>query len=181
MYRWSRLALTALFIALAVAVGYGGSVLPNVELVSITVFLGGVATGAPSGILIGVAAELLFSGVNPLGPALPLVLAAQLLGMGLFGLAGGVLGRRMLRLSTISRATALAFTGLILTLCFDVITNLALGVHLGPVWATLAGGLAFAVVHIVSNMLVFAVLGGGGLRVIRDLGLGDRGEEGRGR
>ncbi len=172
MYRWSRLALTALFIALAVAVGYGGSVLPNVELVSLTVFLGGVATGAVSGILIGVAAELIFSGINPLGPTFPLVLAAQLAGMGLFGLAGGTLGRHMLRLGAIARVTVLAVTGLALTLFFDVITNLGLGVHLGPVWATLAGGLAFAVVHIISNMLVFAVLGGGGLRVLRDLGLG---------
>ncbi len=165
------MARAALFVALAVGLGFAGSVIPNVELVSITVFLGGAATGAAYGGFIGLAAELLFSGLNPLGPALPLVFAAQLTGMATCGVAGGLLGPHLLRCTVAFRTTLLALTGFVLTLLFDVLTNLGLGLHLGPVAATLAGGLALSVVHVVANMFVFAVLGAGGLRLLGDLGV----------
>lgn len=175
------LALTGLFIALAAGLGFGTAVVPNVELLTITVFLGGAAVGPLQGLIIGVGAELLFSGLNPIGPALPLVFVAQLVGVGACGLAGGLAGPRLADLPRLRRASLLGVTGLSLTLFFDALTNLALGIHLGPVLATLAGGLAFAVLHIVSNAIVFAVIGPGGLRVLAELGLlarrGDRGEE----
>ena len=91
MFRSSRLAFTALFAALAAALGFAGALVPNVELITLAVFLGGVATGVGAGIAIGVIAEFVFSILNPLGPALPFVFAAQLLGMGIAGAAGGIL------------------------------------------------------------------------------------------
>jgi hypothetical protein len=175
VYRSSLVARAALFIALATGLGFAGAILPNVELVTITIFLGGAATGPLVGAAIGVAAELLVSGLNPLGPALPLVVAAQLGGMAVAGLAGGLLGRHLLRLSAIHRVTLLGALGLVITLCFDLLTNLALGVHLGPIRATVVGGLVFSGVHIVANVFVFAVLGAGGLRVLADLGILGRG------
>lgn len=174
MYRSSHLARSALFIALAAGLGFAGAVIPNVELVTITIFLGGAATGPLTGAAIGIAAEILVSGLNPLGPALPLVFAAQLAGMAAAGLAGGLLGRHLLLVNAAYRVTLLAGLGLVLTFIFDLLTNLALGVHLGPIRATVVGGLVFSVVHIVANMFVFAVLGAGGLRVLADLGLLDR-------
>jgi hypothetical protein len=171
VFRSSRLALTGLFIALAVGLGFGTAAIPNVELLSITVFLGGAATGPLHGLLIGVAAELLFSGLNPIGPAFPLVLVAQLSSVGAIGLAGGLLGVRLSRLKRLTRACALGASGLLLTLLFDALTNLALGVHLGPILPTLIGGLAFGVMHLVSNTVIFAGIGPGGLRVLGDLGL----------
>lgn len=175
------LALTGLFIALAAGLGFGTLVIPNVELLSITVFLGGAAVGPLWGLVIGVGAELLFSGLNPIGPALPLVLVAQLIGIGAFGLAGGLTGVRLAKLGRLRRALLLGSSGLVLTLLFDTLTNLALGIHLGPILPTLAAGLAFAILHIVSNAVVFAVIGPGGLRVLAELGLparrGDRGKE----
>ncbi len=171
MYRSSHLARAALFIALAAGLGFAGAVLPNVELVTITIFLGGAATGPVTGAAIGAAAELLVSGLNPLGPALPLVFVAQVVGMAATGLAGGLLGRRILRIKATYRVALLAGIGLVLTIFFDFLTNLALGVHLGPIRATVLGGLAFSVVHIVSNMFVFAVLGAGGLRVLAEMGI----------
>jgi hypothetical protein len=170
VYRSSHLARAAIFVALAAGLGFAGAVLPNVELVTVTIFLGGAATGPWAGAAIGVAAELLVSGLNPLGPALPLVFAAQLVGMAVVGLAGGLVGRRLLRVTATYRAVLLGGLGLLLALFFDVLTNLALGIHLGPVRATLAGGLVFSVVHIVSNTFVFAVLGTGGLRVLAEMG-----------
>ncbi len=171
MFRSSRLALTALFAALAAALGFAGAWLPNLELITLTIFLGGVVTGPLHGFAIGVLAELVFSMLNPLGPALPLVFVAQLIGMGIAGAAGGLLGPRIARLRGGARVAVLAVAGFTVTLLFDVITNLALGIHLGPVFPTLAGGLAFSLVHLAANTLAFAVLGAGGLRVFEGMAL----------
>jgi hypothetical protein len=171
VFRSSRLALTAVFAALAAALGFALHWLPNVELVTLTVFLGGVVTGPLSGFAIGVLAELVFSMLNPLGPALPLVFVAQLIGMGIAGAAGGLLGPVIARLRGGARVGLLAAAGLAVTLIFQVITNLALGIHLGPVLPTLAGGLVFAVVHLAANTLAFAVLGAGGIRVFEGMAL----------
>ncbi len=179
MFRSSRVALSALFIALAAGLGFAGAALPNLELLSLTVFLGGAATGPWHGLFIGAAAELIFSGLNPLGLPFPLVFAAQLAGMGLVGLAGGLAGPPVARFRPGGRAVALGGLGFGLTLVFDVLTNLALGVHMGPVVPTLVGGLAFGLVHMGSNTLVFAGLGLGGLRVLGEVGaLGRREGEG---
>jgi len=171
VFRSSRLAQTALFAALAAALGFAGAFLPNIELITLTIFLGGVVTGPLHGFAIGVLAELVFSMLNPLGPALPLVFAAQLLGMGLAGAAGGVLGPPLSRLRGGRRVALLGAAGFLVTLVYDVLTNLALGIHLGPVWATLAGGLLFSFVHLAANTAAFAVLGAGGLRVFAGMAL----------
>jgi hypothetical protein len=179
VFRSSRIALAGLFVALALGIDLLTAPLPNIELLSLTIFLGGAATGPLTGFLIGVAAELIHSTLNPLGPAFPLVLVAQLLGMGIVGCTGGKLGPPVARLGRVKALAALAGLGLVLTTLFDLLTNFALGIHLGPVLPTLAGGILFAVAHIVSNTFVFAGLGLGGLRVLRELGLVE-GREGAG-
>jgi energy-coupling factor transport system substrate-specific component len=171
LFRSSRLAYTALFAALSAALGFAGTLIPNVELITLAVFLGGVVTGAWSGFAIGALAEVVFSLLNPLGPAFPLVFAVQIFGMGVAGAAGGLLAPRLARMSGRGRALVLAVAGFLITLHFDVVTNLALGIHLGPVLPTLIGGLAFSMIHLGANTLGFAVLGVGGLRVFESFGL----------
>lgn len=171
MFRSSRVALAGLFVALTLGVDLITAPLPNVELLSLTLFLGGAATGPAVGFAIGIAAELIHSFLNPLGPAFPLVLLAQLLGMGTVGLVGGLLGARVARLRRGPAIGALAILGFSLTTFFDLLTNAALGIHLGSLWLTLAGGIPFAIAHIVSNTLLFPALGLGGLRVLRELGV----------
>ncbi len=171
MFRSSRLAYVALFAALSAALGFAGALIPNVELITLSVFLGGVATGALSGIAIGILSEFVFSLLNPLGPALPLVFVAQLFGMGVGGAVGGLLAPRLARLAGRWRAVLLGAAGFLITLNFDVATNLALGIHMGPILPTLIGGLAFSAIHLLANTLLFAVLGAGGLRVFESFGL----------
>jgi hypothetical protein len=171
VFRSSRIALAGLFVALAPAIDLLTAPIPNVELMSLVIFLGGAATGGLTGCFIGLAAEVIHSLLNPLGPAFPLVFSAQLLGMGLVGWTGGRLGPQVAGLGRAAALAALAGLGFILTAVFDVLTNLALGIHLGPVWPTLIGGIPFAIAHIVSNTVVYAGLGLGGLRVLRELGL----------
>ncbi len=176
MFRSSRVALAGLFVALALAVDLITAPLPNVELLSLTIFLGGAAVGPLGGSFIGVATELIHSLLNPLGPAFPLVLLGQLIGMGIMGTAGGLLGPRLAALKRGPAVVALAGIGLALTGFFDVITNLGLGFHLGSVWPTLVGGILFAATHVISNAFLFGLLGIGGLRVLRELGMFDTGE-----
>ena len=165
--------------ALALGIDLLTAPLPNVELLSLTIFLGGAATGPLAGCFIGGVTELIHSTLNPLGPAFPLVFVGQLLGMGTVGWAGGKFGPQVARLGRVASIAALAGLGFVLTVFFDLLTNLALGIHLGPVLPTLAGGILFAIAHIVSNTFVFAGLGLGGLRVLRELGLVE-GKEGAG-
>lgn len=167
----SRVALAGLFVALALGVDLVTAPIPNVELLSLTIFLGGAATTTGIGFAIGMATELIHSLLNPLGPAFPLVFLAQLLGMGMIGFAGGLFGSRLVRLGRFRALVMLAVLGFLLTALFDVLTNLALGVHLGSIGPTLVGGVLFAAAHIVSNAILFAVLGIGGLRVLRELDL----------
>jgi len=170
VFRASTVARTAAFVALGVTVGFVLAGVPNLELITLTVFLGGAASGPLHGAQIGALTALLFSGMNPLGLPPPLVLLAQLAGMTSSGLSGGLLGPRLARRPTGQQVWLLGGLGLMLTLLYDVLTNGAIGLHFGPILPTLIAGLGFAVLHIVTNTVAFAVLGVSGLRVLGDLG-----------
>lgn len=90
--RSSGTAATSLFVALAVALGYLLMSVPNVELLTFTVFASGVALGRWRGALVGALAMAIYSGINPLGSglALPTLFAAQVVASAAIGLAGGV-------------------------------------------------------------------------------------------
>jgi hypothetical protein len=152
----------ALFVALSVAFGFLLAAVPNVELMSLSIFLGGVFCGARAGLVVGLLSEFFFSLLNPLGPALPQLFAAQVLGFGLVGFAGGILGRRLAR-AGIGAIVTSALAGLILTLVYDALTNVATAaIACGPrhLRECLAGvflaGALFMAIHAVVNTAVFA-------------------------
>ena len=148
-------ATTAILIALAVAIGILLAAVPNVEGISVVSFFSGYLTGWRSGGVIGGTAMLLLSVLNPLGPAPPPVLAAQVLGMALVGAAGRLLGGPGGRVRLELRAMAL---GAILTLVYDGLTNFGVAVSIGkardPLVVMLAGA-PFAAIHVVSNTMIF--------------------------
>jgi hypothetical protein len=171
LFRSSRLAFTALFAALSAALGFAGALIPNIELITLSVFLGGVATGVGHGFVIGALSEIVFSTLNPLGPALPYVFVAQVIGMGIAGAVGGLVAPRLVRIAERKRPLLLGVIGFLVTLFYDVLTNFALGVHMGPILTTFLGGLAFSLIHLAGNTLLFAVLGVGGIHVLESFGL----------
>jgi hypothetical protein len=154
-----RIATTAILIALAVAVGMVVSPVPNVEGVSAVSFFSGYLTGWRSGAAIGGTAMLLRSLLNPLGPAPPQVLAAQLVGMVLMGAGGSLLGR--VRGTKTGAGLAGMGLGAALTLAYDVITNYGVAVSIGR-WrdplAVMVAGVPFAVVHIAANAMIFGAV-----------------------
>ena len=82
-----------MFAALAVALGYTLMLIPNVELITVVVFLSGLTLGIKWGMFVGGLSEFIFSAMNPLGSGLifPPLIAAQISSMIFIGFAGGIL------------------------------------------------------------------------------------------
>ena len=124
------------------------------------VFCSGVLLGSRDGMMVGAITELIYSVLNPYGAVHPLITASQVAGMILPGLAGGLAARFGLTAAPAAvRLAGLVVAGALLTLFFDGLTNLATGVLFGQVTATLIGGIPFALWHLLTNVVLFAVLG----------------------
>lgn len=136
---------------------------PNVELMTLIVFVSGYLLGAGTGVVIGAASIAVHSLFNPLGAALPPLLGAQIVGFAIVGSAGGWIGPLVARLRL--RATSFAAAGLagmLLTLGYDALTNVGAfytitGEH-RPVSLVqfVIAGLAFTIMHVVWNTALFA-------------------------
>ena len=181
----SETATTAIFVALAAALGFLLLSVPNVELVTFTVFASGVALGRWRGALVGALAMAIYSGANPFGSGLgvPTMFAAQIAGSALAGFAGGVTAplwrgrtagfasaasfefepRAVFRLARGRGMPVLAGTiGFVLTAVYQagVIVGLAV---MSPEFRTgalavLVSNAFFSSVHLLSNTIVFVVL-----------------------
>lgn len=124
------------------------------------VFCSGVLLGVRDGLLVGVVTELIYSVLNPYGAVHPLVTVSQVAGMALAGIGGGVAARLALPAAPVpARLALLAACGALLTLWFDLVTNLATGVLFGQMRATLIAGIPFALWHLFWNVVLFAAIG----------------------
>jgi len=150
-----RISYAALMVAAALT-GVYAETIPNFEVLTLVVFCSGVLLGARGGVL----TMLIFSLLNPYGPAHPLVMAAQVAGEALTGAAGAAFATAGLPERPVPvRIASLAVAALLLTATFDLLTNLATGVMLGPVRLTLLQGIPFALWHIGWNIVLFVALG----------------------
>jgi hypothetical protein len=160
----SSLYLTriASFVAIGLVVGVALSAVPNVELVTAVCFCSGYLLGPMAGLLTGGLTEGLFAGFNPVGTSAGLLLVAQVAGMAMAGLIGAIAaiigGNRVgfrLRLTVV-------ISGILATLFFDLVTNLAFpitaGFSLAQTLVSLGMALPFTVIHLGSNVLVFSLL-----------------------
>jgi hypothetical protein len=129
-------------------------------VLTLVVFCAGVLLGVRDGVLTGVVTMLVYSLLNPYGAAPPLITLAQVAGEAAAGATGGMLAALgLIGLPPGPRALALAISAVILTLFFDVVTNLATGILLGQVRVALIGGIPFSLWHIGWNVVLFAGLG----------------------
>ncbi|MBK6732803.1 MAG: hypothetical protein IPG61_01675 [bacterium] len=153
--------LLGLFAGTAVGGGYLLAWLPNVEIMTVITAVAGVVLGPVLGFLCGAMAAAIYSIASPMGSAPPLLLLAQMLGMGLAGPVGhvaagrvaGVAGRVSRR--AVARAAA---GGLVATVLYDALTNLAgLLIFDLPLPVVLVGAVPFFLVHAASNVAIFAV------------------------
>lgn len=165
MNRTRRALLASLLVALAAAVGYALAGVPNVELVTVIVFVSGFLLGPKLGAAVGAASWAIHSLFNPMGVALPPVLAAQVAGGAVIGAVGGVLGPRLLVVPAAwAAALAAGAAGLLLTLVYQVLVNVAAFYSFvddratDALWKFVLAGLAFTAMHLVWNTAAFLVI-----------------------
>jgi uncharacterized membrane protein len=160
--RTRRATLAGLLVALIVAAGYSLAGVPNVELVTLLVFLSGFLLGPRLGPLVGAASWGLYSALNPMGAAVPPVLAAQMTAGALIGLTGSLAGPLILERARRSVGMLLCgLAGLVVTFVFQVLVNAAAfftfvddrGVR--AFWTFMAGGIAFTATHLIWNTALF--------------------------
>jgi hypothetical protein len=145
--------------ALTLAGGYALSGVPNVEVMTLIAFAGGWLTGVAGGAAVGVLGMTLFTSANPYGAAVPLVAAAQVISMGFVGACGGLWGRSSGRRPRSPSAIEMAALGAGLTAVYDLTTNASIGIAFSQLTPTLVAGIPFALIHIISNALLFGIAG----------------------
>jgi len=152
--------LIAMFAGVSAAAGYLLIAVPNVEAFTALLFVAGVILGFRRGFVAAVIAALLYFGLNPQGGLFPPLLVAQILGIAAAPLAGSLF--RRMRVRGLHRTLVLALAAILVTLWFDLITNLAFPLSVGfdreGILLTLAAGVPFSLVHIAGNVVLFLVL-----------------------
>jgi len=158
----TTMTLVAMFVALMVGLGWTLALVPNVEFITALAFTAGATLGPGLGAITAMTGMFFFSATNPVGSGLafPILLAAQVISMGLVGLAGGWLRSKDPAELTAGLARfSLALTGLILTAIYDGLTSISFplfaGAGGGEILTVLISGLAFTVIHQISNVLIF--------------------------
>jgi len=138
--------------------------IPNVKIMDLVVFAAGFIFGAPVGVATGALTWMVYGIISPFGFSLPLW-GATVIGETVFGLVGGVLGRINYRtqergFNVFGFSLEMALWGLILTVIYDLFTNVVFAVTFGlPVIAAIVAGWFippfFGILHEASNFVLF--------------------------
>ncbi len=155
-----RPARVALFAALAAALGFLFSPIPNIELVTFSLFMAGYALGFAAGMAASVLAVLLYFGMNPYGSSFvfPPLLAAQLLAGIFISCLGSVFARVMppTRMQGISGRILLMPFAALAALALPIFPTLAFAVSSGGNWqGWVALGLLMTSWGFIFNLIVF--------------------------
>ncbi|MCP4580654.1 MAG: hypothetical protein GY839_03495 [candidate division Zixibacteria bacterium] len=156
-YRLRRIAAAGLMAALALALNFPLLGVPNIEIFSLCLFISGMFLRFWGGLTVPLAAGFVFIMFNPNGPpSLITVALAQMFGFILIGMAGALFGRSILKnKNRYVGITYCAAIGVVMTFLYDLLTNMAFGLTIGPFWPTITAGIAFSLWHIVSNAIIF--------------------------
>ncbi|MBT3216908.1 MAG: hypothetical protein HOD97_05990 [Candidatus Marinimicrobia bacterium] len=159
-----RLVQAAIFAALAAGLGFALVFIPNVELVTVVIFLSGLTLGPGWGVLVGITSESIYSGMNPLGSGLafPPLFFAQLISMGFAGLMGGLLKPFLFKkIPSLMQGITLGICGFLITFIYDSLTTLSYPITAGFDWpqtiALYISGMGMTLLHQVSNAIVFLI------------------------
>jgi energy-coupling factor transport system substrate-specific component len=161
-----KIALIGVLIALAIALKLPILSIPNVEFLTFVIFSSGFLLGSMGGLLVGVISMSIYTTlISPYGlPPLPIAFA-QIFSMALIGLAGGIIyvfikttAERDPRSNALLFAAVVGFFGLVLTAIYDLLTNLAVAFVMGQFLPVMFAAIPFALLHIASNLVIFAIL-----------------------
>ncbi len=156
----TRAALLAtLLTALVFVAGQALAGIPNVELVTFLVFVAGYLLGPALGAVVGGAGMAAHSLLNVMGAVAPPVWISQWLCYAGVGVAGGLVGPPLARISHRGLAAVLAAaTGAALVIVYQLAVNAAAFYTFSSdvsVWVYVWGGVVFGVVHVAWNAALF--------------------------
>jgi len=135
---------------------------PNIEFTSLITFATGVVFGSLMGGSFGAIVMFANGFLSPWGVA-GMIMPFQMAGMAIIGVAGGFYRRYKSGESPGRLFVEAAILGAFLTLTYDIITNsgvavlaLTSGIPIIPAFiTTFITGMAFAIIHIISNTILF--------------------------
>ena len=160
----SNLVKAAIFSAVAIGMGFSLMLIPNIELITVVVFLSGLYLGIRWGGVVGMTSMAIYSGMNPMGSGLsfPPLFAMQIIGMSLTGIIGGLVRPFFfVKQFNVFLISSLAILGFTVTLIYDMLTliayPIAAGLGFSGMLAALIKGLGFTLLHEISNAIVFVV------------------------
>ena len=160
----SNLVKAAIFSAVAIGMGFSLMLIPNIELITVVVFLSGLYLGIWWGGVVGMTSMAIYSGMNPMGSGLsfPPLFAMQIIGMSLTGIIGGLVRPFFfVKQFNVFLISSLAILGFTVTLIYDMLTliayPIAAGLGFSGILAALIKGLGFTLLHEISNAIVFAI------------------------
>jgi len=174
-----RITLIATFTALSIVLGYTLAYIPNIEVLTLMIFLSGFIMSKKEGAIIGLLSAFIFTFFNSVGTSiiiLPLFIY-QLIHYSTTGVLGG-LTRDFLRNKEYFKPTEdlyvfriillFGFLGAIITIIFDILSTLFF-YGLDSFVALYLSGIVFTIVHQVGNVLGFVFLLPGLIQVIMKL------------
>lgn len=154
-----KYVLMALFAGTTVGLGYLLISIPNVEAVTLMLFISGYTLGMVNGIMVAVVASTIYFGFNPQGGMYPPLLIAQIIGMSLAPVLGFLLKSLKSNLNRWEIASLLGLSAIICTAFYDLLTNIAYplstGMGVKGIIGFIIAGIPFSALHILSNTLIF--------------------------
>ena len=157
-----KFVLMALFAGATVGLGYMLMPIPNVEAVTMMLFISGYTLGRSNGIVVALIACTVYFGFNPQGGMYPPLLVAQIVGMSLAPPAGALLKSLKPKLPRWRSILFLGLSAFICTAFYDLLTNIAYplstGMGVKGILGFMIAGIPFAALHMVSNVLIFVLI-----------------------
>lgn len=130
---------------------------PNLEFTSLITFVTGVVAGGFAGAVLGGLVMFVNGFLSPYGFG-GIIIPVQMLGMALIGFSGGLF-TRLGKSNVVRLYVEAAVIGAFLTVIFDVITNVGFVIlYSVPLVPTLIAGIAFSLMHIAYNTVLFGFL-----------------------
>ncbi len=154
-----KYVLVALFAGTTVGLGYMLISIPNVEVVTMMLFVSGYFLGRVNGLITAVIASAIYFGFNPQGGMYPPLLASQILGMSLAPIIGNTVKKMRPGQPRWKYILYLGISSIICTVFYDILTNIAYPLSTGMGVQGIIGfivvGIPFSALHVFSNTLVF--------------------------
>lgn len=157
-----KVSIVATLVALCVATNYALVGVFQVKAMDFIVFVGGFCFGPFAGAFIGILSWAVYGVINPYG-FVPQVWLATMFSEAIYGLLGGLLGKNLALTNFNDERFKLSVffgtMGFILTLIYDLITNVAFALALGmPIIVAIVSGAPATILHEVSNTAIFGVV-----------------------